>query len=89
MNLEGAKYTLAVPKYVYDAVLRALPIWQSMRINLKVVFTVWKPGNDGNRLIQSMIDTNASSKDLKRRTKNAKAFHDKCENLKQLHKMRG
>ncbi|RJX71029.1 choline ABC transporter substrate-binding protein [Vibrio sinensis] len=58
-NLEGAKYTLAVPKYVYDAGVRSFADLAKHADKFKDRIYGIEPGNDGNRLIQSMIDSNA------------------------------
>ncbi|WP_305404760.1 choline ABC transporter substrate-binding protein [Photobacterium leiognathi] len=58
-NLEGAKYTLAVPKYVYDAGVKNFADLANHADKFKGRIYGIEPGNDGNRLIQSMIDTNA------------------------------
>ncbi|PSV10067.1 choline ABC transporter substrate-binding protein [Photobacterium leiognathi] len=58
-NLEGAKYTLAVPKYVYDAGVKSFADLVKHADKFKGRIYGIEPGNDGNRLIQSMIDTNA------------------------------
>ncbi|WP_318468294.1 choline ABC transporter substrate-binding protein [Photobacterium leiognathi] len=58
-NLEGAKYTLAVPKYVYDAGVKSFADLAKHEDKFKGRIYGIEPGNDGNRLIQSMIDTNA------------------------------
>ncbi len=59
MNLEGAKYTLAVPKYVYDAGVKSFADIVKFKDKFKDKIYGIEPGNDGNRLIQDMIDTNA------------------------------
>ena len=58
-NLVGAKYTLAVPKYVYDAGVKSFAdiIKYADKFDNKIYGI--EPGNDGNRLIQSMIDQDA------------------------------
>ncbi|MDO6561894.1 choline ABC transporter substrate-binding protein [Amphritea sp. 1_MG-2023] len=58
-NLEGAKYTLAVPKYAYDAGLKSFADIAKFKDQLKGRIYGIEPGNDGNRLIQGMIDENA------------------------------
>ncbi|MBR9868232.1 MAG: choline ABC transporter substrate-binding protein [Oceanospirillales bacterium] len=58
-NLEGAKYTLAVPKYAYDAGLKSFADIAKFKDKLKDRIYGIEPGNDGNRLIQSMIDDDA------------------------------
>ncbi|WP_318505126.1 choline ABC transporter substrate-binding protein [Photobacterium leiognathi] len=58
-NLEGAKYTLAVPKYVYDTGVKSFADLAKHADKFKGRIYGIEPGNDGNRLIQSMIDTNA------------------------------
>ena len=59
VNLEGAKYTLAVPKYVADAGLKDFADIAKFRDKLDGKIYGIEPGNDGNRLIQQMIDDNA------------------------------
>ncbi|NVD07780.1 choline ABC transporter substrate-binding protein [Vibrio sp. JPW-9-11-11] len=58
-NLEGAKYTLAVPKYVYDAGVKNFADLVKHADKFKDRIYGIEPGNDGNRLIQSMIDGDA------------------------------
>lgn len=58
-NLEGAKYTLAVPKYVYDAGVKSFADIADNKRKFKGRIYGIEPGNDGNRLIQQMIDSNA------------------------------
>ncbi|MFL7016630.1 choline ABC transporter substrate-binding protein [Vibrio cyclitrophicus] len=58
-NLEGAKYTLAVPKYVYDAGVKSFADLAKHADKFKDCIYGIEPGNDGNRLIQSMIDSDA------------------------------
>ncbi|MCG9546834.1 choline ABC transporter substrate-binding protein [Vibrio harveyi] len=58
-NLEGAKYTLAVPKYVYDAGVKSFADLAKHADKFKDRIYGIEPGNDGNRLIQDMIDSNA------------------------------
>ena len=59
MNLKGAKYTLAVPKYVYDAGVKDFADIAKFKDKFKDKIYGIEPGNDGNRLIQDMIDTDA------------------------------
>jgi len=56
---EGAKYTLAVPQYVYDAGVKDFAdiAKQADKFDKKIYGI--EPGNDGNRLIQDMIDKDA------------------------------
>jgi glycine betaine/proline transport system substrate-binding protein len=54
-NLVGAKYTLAVPKYVYDAGLRDFADIQRFAPGLDHRIYGIEAGNDGNRHILSMI----------------------------------
>lgn len=58
-NLTGAKYTLSVPKYVYDAGVKNFADIAKHKSEFKSKIYGIEPGNDGNRLIQSMIDKNA------------------------------
>lgn len=58
-NLEGAKYTLAVPKYVYEAGVTSFADLAKHSDKFKDRIYGIEPGNDGNRLIQSMIDSDA------------------------------
>jgi glycine betaine/proline transport system substrate-binding protein len=55
-NLEGAKYTLAVPKYAYDAGLKSFQDIAAFKDKLDAKIYGIEPGNDGNRLILEMID---------------------------------
>jgi glycine betaine/proline transport system substrate-binding protein len=55
-NLEGAKYTLAVPAYVYEGGLRSFQDIAKYADKLDGKIYGIEPGNDGNRLIQDMID---------------------------------
>jgi glycine betaine/proline transport system substrate-binding protein len=59
VNLEGAKYTLAVPKYTYDAGLKTFADIAKFKDSLKGKIYGIEPGNDGNRLILDMIAKNA------------------------------
>jgi choline ABC transporter, periplasmic binding protein len=54
-NLEGAKYTLAVPKYLYDKGLQSFTDIAKFKDELKGTIYGIEPGNDGNRLILDMI----------------------------------
>jgi glycine betaine/proline transport system substrate-binding protein len=58
-NLAGAKYTLAVPKAVYDAGVKTFADIAKFSDKFDSKIYGIEPGNDGNRLIQSMIDNNA------------------------------
>jgi len=58
-NLVGAKYTLAVPKTVYDAGVKTFADIAKFADKFESKIYGIEPGNDGNRLIQSMIDQNA------------------------------
>jgi glycine betaine/proline transport system substrate-binding protein len=54
-NLEGAKYTLAVPKYTFDAGLKSFADIAKFKDQLGGKIYGIEPGNDGNRLILEMI----------------------------------
>jgi glycine betaine/proline transport system substrate-binding protein len=58
-NLENAKYTLAVPQGLYDKGLKDFADIVKYKKELDGKIYGIEPGNDGNRLIQSMIDKNA------------------------------
>ncbi|WBA13005.1 choline ABC transporter substrate-binding protein [Salinivibrio kushneri] len=58
-NLDGAKYTLSVPQYVYDAGVTNFKDISEYADKFEENIYGIEPGNDGNRLIQSMIDKNA------------------------------
>lgn len=55
VNLEGAKYTLAVPKYTFDAGLKSFDDIAKFKDKLDGKIYGIEPGNDGNRLILDMI----------------------------------
>ncbi|WP_156453410.1 choline ABC transporter substrate-binding protein [Pseudovibrio hongkongensis] len=55
VNLTGAKYTLAVPKYAYDAGLKDFADIAKFKDALKGEIYGIEAGNDGNRLILDMI----------------------------------
>jgi glycine betaine/proline transport system substrate-binding protein len=54
-NLEGAKYTLAVPRYAYEAGLKTFADIAKFKEQLGGRLYGIEPGNDGNQLIQKMI----------------------------------
>ena len=54
-NLEGAKYTLAVPDYLYDAGLKSFDDIQKFAKPLHDKIYGIEPGNDGNRHVLDMI----------------------------------
>jgi glycine betaine/proline transport system substrate-binding protein len=58
-NLVGAKYTLAVPKYVYDAGVKSFADIIKFADKFDKRIYGIEPGNDGNRLIQDMIEQDA------------------------------
>lgn len=58
-NLEGAKYTLAVPNYVADAGVKSFADLAKHADKFKKSIYGIEPGNDGNRLILDMIGQNA------------------------------
>ena len=55
-NLEGAKYTLAVPKYTYEAGVKTFEDIAKFKDQLDGKIFGIEPGNDGNRLILDMIE---------------------------------
>ncbi|WP_284946786.1 choline ABC transporter substrate-binding protein [Acidisoma cladoniae] len=57
-NLEGAKYTLAVPTYLYDKGLKSFADIPKFYDQLDGKIYGIEPGNDGNRLILDMIKNN-------------------------------
>jgi glycine betaine/proline transport system substrate-binding protein len=57
-NLEGAKYTLGVPDYLYEAGLRDFADIQRFREQLGASIYGIEPGNDGNLHVISMIEKN-------------------------------
>ncbi|MEQ5871407.1 choline ABC transporter substrate-binding protein [Sagittula sp. NFXS13] len=59
VNLEGAKYTLAVNKAAADLGIASFADIATNADALESKIYAIEPGNDGNRLIQSMIDENA------------------------------
>ena len=59
VNLEGAKYTLAVPSYLAEQGLRDFADIATFAEALDSEIHGIEPGNDGNRLIQQMIDEDA------------------------------
>lgn len=58
MNLEGAKYTLAVPKYTFEAGLKDFSDIAKFKDKLDGKIYGIEAGNDGNRLILDMIAAN-------------------------------
>ncbi len=58
VNLEGAKYTLAVPKYAADGGLKSFADIAKFKDKLDGKMYGIEPGNDGNRLILDMIEKN-------------------------------
>ena len=57
-NLEGAKYTLAVPKYLYDEGLHDFADIHKFKDQLDDKIYGIEPGNEGNQKIIDMIDKN-------------------------------
>jgi glycine betaine/proline transport system substrate-binding protein len=55
LNLEGAKYTLAVPAYTWEAGLKSFKDIAKFKKELGGKIYGIEPGNDGNRLILDMI----------------------------------
>ena len=58
VNLEGAKYTLAVPKHTFDAGLKSFQDIAKFKDKLGNKIYGIEAGNDGNRLILDMISAN-------------------------------
>jgi len=58
-NLKGAKYTLAVPRYVFNAGVQSFADLQKYEKKFKKQIYGIEAGNDGNRLIINMIKKNA------------------------------
>jgi len=58
-NLEGAKYTLAVPQYVQDAGVKSFTDLDKHADKFERKIYGIEPGNDGNQIIQDMIDKDA------------------------------
>lgn len=58
-NLEGAKYTLAVPQYVYEAGVASVADLAEHAEAFEATLHGIEAGNDGNLLIQDMIDDDA------------------------------
>ena len=54
-NLDGAKYTLAVPTYTFDKGLKSFADIAKFKDGLNGKIYGIEPGNDGNRLILDMI----------------------------------
>ena len=59
VNLEGTKYTLAVPAYTYEKGLQSYADIAKFRDSLDGKIYGIEPGNDGNRLILDMIEKDA------------------------------
>ena len=57
-NLTGAKYTLAVPAYTYEAGLHDFADIRRLAPQLNNAIYGIEPGNDGNRLVLGMIRQN-------------------------------
>lgn len=59
INLTGAKYTLAVPKYAYDAGVKTFSDLAKHKNDFGGYIYGLEPDNPGNQLIKKMIDNNA------------------------------
>ncbi len=57
-NLQGARYTLAVPAYVADAGLRSFDDLHRFADRFRHKIYAIEPGNNGNRIVASMIGAN-------------------------------
>lgn len=58
-NLEGAKYTLAVPTYVQEAGVESFADLDEHAAKFDRKIYGIEPGNDGNKIIQDMISSDA------------------------------
>jgi glycine betaine/proline transport system substrate-binding protein len=58
-NLQGARYTLAVPQYVYDAGVKNVADIARFADRFDHTLYGIEPGNDGNALVKKMIASNA------------------------------
>lgn len=58
-NLTGAKYTLAVPQFAYDQGLKSFDDISRFADKLGYAIYGVEPGNDGNRVILSMLKSGA------------------------------
>jgi glycine betaine/proline transport system substrate-binding protein len=58
VNLVGAKYTLAVPDYVYDAGVHSFADLAKHKKEFRAEIYGIQPGGGGNKLIQGLIDNN-------------------------------
>jgi len=58
-NLTGAKYTLAVPSYVYDGGLKSFADIAKYAKELDGKIYGIEPGNDGNAVIEKMLKNNS------------------------------
>ena len=58
-NLENAKYTVAVPTYVYEAGIKHFKDMDGHKQDFKGEIYGIEAGNDGNMIIQQMIDDDA------------------------------
>lgn len=58
-NLRGARYSLAVPDYVYEAGIRSFVDLATFASKFSHRIYGIESGNDGNRLIEAMIKANA------------------------------
>jgi len=61
MNLDGAKYTLAVPTYTYEAGLKDFNDIQRFAGPLNHTLYGLEPGNDGNRQVLGIIRANGNN----------------------------
>ena len=74
-NLEGAKYTLAVPTYLADEGLKDFADIAKFKDQLDGKIYGIEPGNDGNRLIHEMIDKNKFGLERLRAGRELRAGH--------------
>jgi glycine betaine/proline transport system substrate-binding protein len=68
VNLEGAKYTFAVPDYVHAAGVRDFADLSTFADRFARKIYGIGPGNDGNRLVHTMIESSRASRACSRKS---------------------